>query len=129
MRFIKVKNDFKIIKIADISYGVGKSASGNDQLRSKWANKDDYWFHLDGNKSSHVIVKLSGQQLSTEVINTAATLVAHFSQFKDEWIPIIFTQVKNLKGITGTPGMVIYKKEKHLSCPKIILDQSIKEGL
>jgi len=35
--------------------------------------------------------------------------------------------VKNLKGITGSPGMVTYKKEKRLNCPKQNLDEIIKD--
>lgn len=120
--------EYKVFKLSDYQIGVGLNAQGNDQLRSKWANKDDHWLHLDGLKSTHVILKLTGSTaLTPELLNTAASIVAHFSHFNDDWIPIIHTQVKNLKGVTGAAGMVIYKKEKHLRCPRVDVDHIIKD--
>jgi predicted ribosome quality control (RQC) complex YloA/Tae2 family protein len=111
---------YKIFKFDHFQIGVGLTAHGNDQLRSKWANKEDLWLHMDGLKSAHVIVKSENNAvMSPENLNLAASILAHFSHFNDSWVPIIHTQVKNLKGVTGAPGMVIYKKEKHLRCPKI----------
>ena len=115
------KEDYKVYSFDGFQVGVGLSAQGNDQLRSKWANKEDYWLHLDEAKSSHAIIKLpSGKSLEPDVLNTGASILAHFSHFTADWIPVIFTQVKNLKGVTGAPGMVIYKKEKHIRCPRIL---------
>ena len=113
------KDEFKIYKFDDFSIGVGLNSFGNDQLRNKWASKDDIWVHLDGLKSSHAVIKLPNASLEGRHLNQAASIVAYFSHFKADWIPIIYTQVKNLKGVTGSPGMVIYKKEKHLQCPYI----------
>jgi predicted ribosome quality control (RQC) complex YloA/Tae2 family protein len=125
----KASNDeFKVFILENCQIGVGLNAQGNDQLRNKWASKDDYWLHLEGLKSSHAIIKVPNNQVVTaEVLNMAASIVAHFSHFNDDWIPIIHTQVKNLKGVSGAAGMVIYKKEKHLRCPKINLDHLIKD--
>src|SRR5205085_9474503 len=103
-------------------------AQSNDQLRNKWSSKEDHWLHLDGLKSTHVIIKmLNNASFTPEVLNVGASIVAHFSHFNDDWIPIIHTQVKNLKGVSGAAGMVIYKKEKHLRCPKVNIDTLIKE--
>ena len=111
---------YKVFKFEGFQIGVGLTSQGNDQLRSKWANKDDLWLHMDGLKSAHVIIKSENNGvISPENLNLAASILAHFSHFNDTWIPIIHTHVKNLKGVTGAPGMVIYKKEKHLRCPKI----------
>ena len=121
-------NEYKVFEFGVFQVGVGLNANGNDQLRTKWASREDYWLHLDGIKSSHAIIKIhNNQMIGGEMINTAAIIVAHFSHFKDEWIPIIYTQVKNLKGVSGAAGMVIYKKEKHLRCPKTILPQLPKD--
>ena len=121
------QDEYRIYKFEEYSIGVGLSSQGNDQLRSRWASKDDTWLHLDGLKSAHVIVKLHRGATSPEVMNLAASILAHFSHFNDEWIPIIYTPVKNLKGVTGSPGMVIYKKEKHLKCAKISTESWLKE--
>lgn len=124
----KTDQFYKVINLDGYQVGIGLNAQGNDQLRNRWASKEDYWVHLDEKKSSHAVVKVSNQgALSPDILNMAASLVAHFSHFQEEWIPIIYTQVKNLKGVPGAPGMVTYKKEKRLRCSRIILDQSIKE--
>jgi predicted ribosome quality control (RQC) complex YloA/Tae2 family protein len=123
----KSEDDYRVFKNSSFQIGVGLSSHGNDQLRSRWAKKEDIWFHLDGLKSAHIIVKLLDRSLDSEIINTAASILAHFSHFNGEWIPVVYTQVKNLKGVTGAQGMVIYKKEKHLNCPKIDIDQWLKE--
>lgn len=124
----KATENYRVFNTEDCQIGVGLNAHGNDQLRSRWATKEDQWIHLDGLKSTHVIIKLSGSKtISSELLNLGASVVAHFSHFHDEWIPIIYTQVKNLKGVSGAPGMVVYKKEKHLRCPRISVDHLIKD--
>lgn len=121
-------DEYKVFKTDTFHVGVGLNAQGNDQLRNKWASKDDHWIHLDGLKSTHVVLKLLGTTaLTPEILNIGATIVAQFSHFNDDWIPIIHTQVKNLKGVSGAAGMVIYKKEKHLRCPKVDIGTLIKE--
>jgi predicted ribosome quality control (RQC) complex YloA/Tae2 family protein len=121
-------DDYKVFSLGSYQIGVGMSAHGNDQLRSKWASKEDHWIHLDGLKSTHVVIKMHNNgTLTPDVLNMGATIVAYFSHFHDDWIPIIHTQVKNLKGVSGASGMVIYKKEKHLRCPKLDLGNLIKE--
>ena len=122
------KDDYRIFKFEDCSIGVGLSTSGNDQLRNKWAKKDDYWVHLDGLKSAHVVIKMADAMAFTpDIMNTAASILAYFSHFNGDWIPIIYTPVKNLKGVTGSSGMVIYKKEKHLRCFKVDTAKWLKE--
>jgi predicted ribosome quality control (RQC) complex YloA/Tae2 family protein len=128
MALKKSGDEFRIFKFESCQIGVGLNAHGNDQLRNKWASKEDYWIHLDGLKSSHAIIKLpQNQTISSETLNLAASIVAYFSHFNDEWIPIVHTQVKNLKGVAGAAGMVIYKKEKHLRCPVVNLAHLFKD--
>lgn len=123
-----ISEEYKIFKYDQFQIGVGLNAHGNDQLRNKWATKDDYWIHLDGMKSSHAIIKMAnGAHPLAETLHLAASIVAHFSHVDLDWIPIIYTQVKNLKGVSGASGMVTYKKEKHLRCPKISFEEKIKE--
>jgi predicted ribosome quality control (RQC) complex YloA/Tae2 family protein len=122
------KDQYKIYKFDHFSVGVGNNSSGNDQLRNKWAGKEDTWLHLDGDKSAHAIIKLNNSgPLDPEMLHLAASILAYSSRFNGDWIPIIYTAVKNLKGVTGSPGMVIYKKEKHLRCPKLSTAFWLKE--
>lgn len=121
-------DEFKVFNLDNFSIGVGLNAQGNDQVRNKWASKEDHWLHLDGLKSSHAIIKLpNNRSITAEHLNMAASIVAYFSHFNSDWIPIIHTQVKNLKGVSGAAGMVIYKKEKHLRCPQQNLDHLFKD--
>ncbi len=120
-------DDFKVFITPTCQIGVGKSARGNDQLRSKWAGKDDTWLHLDGLKSAHVIIRMPAGVPFPEEMNLAASILAHFSHFQGDWVPVIFTQVKNLKGVSGVAGMVTYKKEKHLRCPVVDISAFIQE--
>jgi predicted ribosome quality control (RQC) complex YloA/Tae2 family protein len=114
------KEEYRVYRYEGYSIGVGLNSRGNDQLRNNWSSKEDMWIHLDGLKSAHCIVKLHSRvSFDAEILNRAATIVAHYSHFQDEWIPIIYTSVKNLKGVSGAPGMVIFKKEKHLKCPRL----------
>jgi predicted ribosome quality control (RQC) complex YloA/Tae2 family protein len=120
--------EYRIFLYNGMQFGIGQNAIGNDQLRNKWATKEDFWFHLDGYKSSHLILKVpSGQQFSISEINVAASILAQFSHFSGDWIPVIYTQVKYLKGVSGASGMVIYKKEKHLQCQRVSLDDVLKD--
>lgn len=120
-------SDYKLFAGPDCQIGVGKSTKGNDQLRSKWASKEDTWLHLDGLKSAHVIIKMNAGVPGNEQINLASSILAHFSHFQGDWVPVIYTQVKNLKGVSGVAGMVTYKKEKHLRCPLVDITSLIGE--
>ena len=112
---IKVPDkQYKIIDIGAICLGVGISALGNDQLRSEWANKSDFWFHLDGDKSAHIIVKLRERVLDQIVFEVVASALVEFTKVDYRQANMVYTQVKNLKGVKGAAGKVIYKKEKRI---------------
>lgn len=111
-------SNIEVFQIKDHKYAKGKNAEGNDQLRTKWANKNDVWVHLDGHSSAHVIIK-GPNSSSIECISIAGSIVAQASGLDVDQIPILYTQVKDLKGVKGSPGKVIYKKEKHLKIVKV----------
>lgn len=115
---VNKSDDHSIFKWNDISIAVGLNTKGNDYIRSKWSTKGDIWFHLDGDKSAHVIAKnLEG--FDFDKYSVVASILADYSEFSADQIPVIFTQVENLKGVKGAAGKVIYKKEKHLILPKV----------
>ena len=78
-----------------------------------FAKKNDLWLHLDGHKSGHMFVKGDREPRMDELSVLGSALV-DYSGLKIADIPLLFTQVKNLKGVKGVAGMVNYKKEKHL---------------
>lgn len=96
-----------------IYLGYGLSAQGNDQLRKQWANKTDIWFHADGESSAHVIVR--GDTVLNEAnLKTIGKVLIELMKKDTDEINVIYTQVKNLKGVKGSAGSVTYKKEKHI---------------
>lgn len=119
-----LKNKAEVIKSAEKSYevhdfgnlslGIGLSSNGNDQLRSEWAKKSDYWFHLDGDKSPHIIIKLKDLSLTENVFTVVASAMISYSKMDYREANLIYTQVKNLKGVKGASGKVTYKKEKRI---------------
>ncbi len=111
-------DDHIILKWKDYSIAVGLNTRGNDYIRSKWSTKGDTWFHLDGDKSAHLIVK-NVQGLDIAEFEVFASVLADYSDFNSDLIPVVFTNVENLKGVKGAAGKVIFKKEKHLILNKV----------
>jgi hypothetical protein len=114
---MKVADEYEIYAFDGYSIGIGKSARGNDQLRKSWAKQSDIWVHASDKKSAHAIVKFALEgPLTQESIKKAAHLIAKYSGYKgNNQIEIVYTQVKNVKGVSGHPGMVIFKKEKRIN--------------
>lgn len=114
----KKSDDHVIVKWGEISIAIGLNTRGNDYIRSKWSTKGDMWFHLDGDKSAHLIAK-NADTFDFDTYSVLASMLAEYSEFGADQIPVVFTQVENLKGVKGAQGKVIYKKEKHLILPKV----------
>jgi hypothetical protein len=106
---------YLIFELPDhVNIALGKTAQGNDFIRSQWAKKDYVWFHLEGGTSCHLIVNKKIDEIGQDIFNLAGNLIAKYSKYGAEIIPLIFTQVSNLKGVKGSAGMVRYKKEKRM---------------
>jgi predicted ribosome quality control (RQC) complex YloA/Tae2 family protein len=119
----KSKNDWWEFRLGEKRFAIGKTAQGNDELRSIYASKDDWWIHLDQRESAHLVIKSDWHLLSPTELQVIVSALAEYSKIEsntNQLIPIIFTQVKYLKGVKGRSGLVIYKKEKHMSVQTII---------
>jgi hypothetical protein len=108
------EKSYDVINFGNLELGIGLNANGNDQLRSEWAKKSDYWFHLDGDKSPHIIIKLKDLNLTEDVFTVVASALIFYSKIDYREANLIYTQVKNLKGVKGASGKVIVKKEKRI---------------
>lgn len=114
---ITQEGEYAIHVLEGFKVGVGASAQGNDQLRKLWAKADDWWLHASAGTSSHAIIKLPSTGVpSPQQLTIAARLLAKRSGITAAQLEIITTQVKNVRGVTGKPGMVTYKKPKILLC-------------
>lgn len=94
---------------------LGRTALENDQIRKEIAKKEDWWIHLENYKSGHLFVKSDGGDLLPDDLTTLSSALVELNNIELQEIPLIFTKVKNLKGVKGAPGMVNFKKEKHLT--------------
>lgn len=95
---------------------LGLSAAGNDFIRNKLANKSDIWMHLESYTSPHAIIKnLKSAKPDIELITVVASIIRDFSDHDITQIPVEYTEVKNLKGLKGSPGSVIFKKAKYIT--------------
>jgi hypothetical protein len=111
------EGDYSIHALEGFKVGVGASAQGNDQMRKLWAKSEDWWLHASAGPSAHAIIKLPQEGIpSPEQLTKAARLLAKRSGISATQLEIITTQVKNVRGVTGKPGMVTYKKPKILLC-------------
>jgi predicted ribosome quality control (RQC) complex YloA/Tae2 family protein len=59
---------------------VGKNNLQNEYLTTKFAKKDDLWFHAKNIPGSHVIVKSKNSEIPESTIYEAAYLAALFSK-------------------------------------------------
>lgn len=92
---------------------LGLDAQANDFLRTKWAGKEDWWFHLEGYSSGHLFVK-GLFAFDKEVVAAFGSLIRDHANIQITQIPLIFTLVKYLRGVKGKAGAVTYVKEKYL---------------
>lgn len=110
------KENIMNLKLGKFNGVVGLDSSGNDSIRSG-ENKDNFWFHLDNLKGAHCIVKTNDlTQLSPTDLAAIASMLRDLSHLEITEIPMVFTQLKYVKGIKGSSGKVIINKAKHLRC-------------
>ena len=110
------EHNVKNFKLKNITGVLALDASSNDFIRSQ-ASKDHWWFHIDQYSGSHLIIKTDDlSQLSQEDYRALGSFLRDSSKLKIESIPLIFSQVKNVKGMKGVQGKVIVSKPKYLQC-------------
>ena len=94
--------------------GIGLNSQGNDNLRKSFGRKNDLWFHAESYKSCHCIIKAEKfSDISEAYFEAIGSIIRDKSNLEIEIIPLVFTQVKNIKGLKGKPGAVTLKKEKY----------------
>ena len=91
----------------NITYRLGRSASENFRLLDD-ADPDDWWFHLEGHPSGHLIVEST--EITPAMAALAATLVREHSNLKDsvKKVKVIYTRVRNVTK-TKVPGRVLIR--------------------
>lgn len=89
---------------------VGKNNSQNDLLTFKIASPSDVWLHTKDIPGSHVIIKTSFNDVSTQTLYEAGMLAAYFSKSRaSSQVPVAYAPRKNVKKPSGAkPGMVVF---------------------
>ena len=103
-------NEYIVKELDGLKLGVGKNSKGNDQLRSEFASKDDWWFHLSDRPSSHIVAK-GIDTISPKILDLVGEEFCKIESAQE--VDIVYTQIKYLKAVKGKSGLVRYKKEKY----------------
>lgn len=87
---------------------IGKDAKSNDYLTFNTADNEDIWMHVKGFPGSHVVIRVSENLPTPEVIKYAAELAKKNSKAsKDENVRIVYCQTKFVtKGPNMNDGQV-----------------------
>ncbi|RPJ79323.1 MAG: DUF814 domain-containing protein [Alphaproteobacteria bacterium] len=108
--------NIKHLKIKNLFGVVGLDALANDYIRSQ-ESKDHYWFHVENYTGSHCIIKMEDfAKLSLEDLSAIASMLRDYSKLDILEIPIVYSQLKNIKGLKGAKGKVSINKPKYLRC-------------
>ncbi len=123
----KVESDKKWVqfKLSNITGSLGLDAQSNDMLRAESA-KDHYWFHIENFTGSHCVLKTEDiSHFTKEEFSAIASMLRDYSKLQISEIPVIFSQVKHVKGLKGSAGKVLLKKPKSLRCNYLDLKEII----
>lgn len=101
---------FHYISEDGFHFYVGKNNFQNDELTFKFANSEDWWFHVKKMPGSHVVVKGETRELPDHIFEMAGALAAYYSKGKDQdKVEVDYTVRKNVKKPSGAaPGFVVY---------------------
>jgi len=96
----------------------GENAVANDYLTLRVAKSNDWWVHVRGNVSAHVVIQSKGapDKVPLEVIQVAAMIAVKHSPLKhSSYVPVDYTLKRYVRRQKGSPaGMVTYTHEKTL---------------
>ena len=104
---------FKVLDWEGYQIWMGKSSKSNDELL-RASSKNDLWFHAKGVTGSHVLIRRTGQEFNTAVIEHAAHLAALHSKAKHQgFVPVQMALRKFvIKPKGAAPGEVLVQKEQ-----------------
>lgn len=100
-----------VLSPSGLTVYIGKNNYQNDYLTTKFAAKEDIWFHTKNIAGSHVVLATDSHTPSDDDYIFAATLAAKNSKAASSpKVDVDYTEIKNIKKPSGAkPGMVIYR--------------------
>lgn len=106
---LRIKN-FKIKNWEGI---ISLDAKSNDWLR-KQGGKKNYWFHIDGYPGAHCVVKTENvEHFSADDLGALASMLRDYSHLEIFTIPLVYSQLKGVRGLKGSSGKVLVTKPKY----------------
>ncbi len=96
----------------------GENATSNDYLTLRVAKPDDYWLHVRGSASAHVVIRTNRQpeKVGPELLMFAAKVAVQNSPSKHSgYVPVDYTLRKYVRKPRGAAaGTALYTQEKTL---------------
>jgi predicted ribosome quality control (RQC) complex YloA/Tae2 family protein len=95
---------------------VGRSSAQNAEVTFRLGRPTDWWLHVRGIPSAHVIVRGEGREVPERTLAEAGGLAAYFSKQRDEVAAEVElcrrSVVRRIPG--GSPSLVTYRAERTL---------------
>lgn len=118
---------FEFLSSSKIPIWVGKSASMNDLLTFSHARGNDIWLHVVGVPGSHVVIRVSEDNLDRKTLEEALQLALYYSKARSRGeAEVAMTSVKYVRRMGQMKGKVQVAKEKRFF---VRLDQEMLEKL
>lgn len=94
----------------------GKTDADNDILSLRFAQPNDYWFHVKGMPGSHVVLQVGDGEPDRDTLKQAAAIAAYHSKARGGGTTAVnMTQAKYVTKPKGAkPGTVQIKRESTL---------------
>ncbi|MCW5942944.1 MAG: NFACT family protein [Fimbriimonadaceae bacterium] len=96
----------------------GENATANDYLTTRVARPNDWWLHVRGGVSAHVIIQTGNkpERVGPEALRYAAEVAVRNSPLKHStMVPVDYTLKKHVRRPRGAaPGTALYTHEKTL---------------
>jgi predicted ribosome quality control (RQC) complex YloA/Tae2 family protein len=100
----------------------GTNATSNDYLTTKVARPTDWWLHVRGQTSAHVVVQTQNQPLKVpypDLVFAAEVAVRHSVAKHSAYVPVDYTLKKHVrKPRKSAPGFASYEQEKTIFIDK-----------
>lgn len=111
---------------------IGKDSKNNDQLTTKFAKQNDYWFHARSVAGSHGVLRVENtkEPIPKRILEKASSITAFYSKAKTSKLASVTYTLKKyvVKNQRHEPGQVLVLKENVLLVkPEIPNDCVLKE--
>ena len=97
---------------------VGKDSKNNDQLTTKFAKQNDFWFHARSVSGSHVVLRVENTKevIPKNILQNVASIAAFYSKAKTSKLASVTYTLKKyvIKNQRHEPGQVTVTKENVL---------------